>query len=161
METRDISHSLVTLAHELLRGPERAGQAYMLNTGDIGLLRSLDAISAESASRTSLGGASIAAHVDHLRYGLSLMNAWSGGASPWDTADFTASWHIAAVSDAEWLDLRSRFRTESQRWLEAMRGRREITDEEANILLGAVAHLAYHIGAIRQIDKSTRGPKAE
>jgi hypothetical protein len=160
METRNISQSLVTLAHELLHGPEKPGQAYMLNTGDIGLLRSLDAISADGASRRSQGGATIAAHVDHLRFGLSLMNAWSGGASPWDTADFTASWKISAVSEGEWRDLRSRFRAESERWLDAMRERRELTDEEANILLGAVAHLAYHLGAIRQIDKTTRGPSA-
>ena len=160
MQTRDISHSLVTLASELLHGPERSGQAYMLNTGDVGLLGSLDAISADGASRTSQGGASIAAHVDHLQFGLSLMNAWSGGANPWDTADFTASWRISTVSDAEWHDLRSRLHAESQRWLEAMRTRRELTDEEANILLGAVAHLAYHVGAIRQIDKATRGPRA-
>jgi hypothetical protein len=26
-------------------------------------------------------------------------------------------------------------------------------------LLASVAHLAYHLGAIRQIDKATRGPK--
>ena len=160
MQTRDISPSLVTLAYELLHGPEKPGQAYMLKTGDVGLLRSLDAISADSASRTSQGGATIAAHVDHLRFGLSLMNAWSGGANPWDTADFTVSWRISAVSEAEWQDLRSRFRAESQRWLEAMRARRELTDEETNILLGAVAHLAYHFGAIRQIDKNTRGPRA-
>ena len=160
MQTRDISLNLVTLAYELLHGPERPGQAYMLNTGDAGLLRSLDAISAEGASSTSQGGASIAAHVDHLRFGLSLMNAWSGGANPWDTADFTASWRISAVSDAEWQDLRSRLRAESQRWLEAMRARRELTDEETNIVLGAVAHLAYHVGAIRQIDKAARGPRA-
>jgi hypothetical protein len=26
---------------------------------------------------------------------------------------------------------------------------------------GSVAHLAYHLGAIRQIDRATRGPTAE
>jgi hypothetical protein len=26
-------------------------------------------------------------------------------------------------------------------------------------MVASVAHLAYHLGAIRQIDKSTRGPK--
>jgi hypothetical protein len=26
-------------------------------------------------------------------------------------------------------------------------------------LVGSIAHFAYHLGAIRQIDKSTRGPK--
>ena len=160
MQTRNISQTLVTLFRELVYGPERPGQAYMLNTGDIGLLRSLDAIPADAASRTSQGGASIAAHVDHLRYGLSLMNAWSGGANPWDFADFTASWRISAVTDAEWQRLRSQLRDESQRWLDAMRAPRELADDELNIVCGVTAHLAYHLGAIRQIDKVTRGPKA-
>jgi hypothetical protein len=160
MQTRDISQSLVTLVRELLYGPDKPGQAYMLNTGDRGLLHSLDLISADGASRTSQGGASIAAHVDHLCYGLSLMNAWSGGANPWDTADFTASWRRSTVTDEEWQRLRSRLRDESQRWLDALRAKRELTDEEVNIVGGVTAHLAYHLGAIRQIDRAARGPRA-
>jgi hypothetical protein len=155
-----VSQSFAALFHELVHGPERPGQAYMLNTGDAGLLRSLDAITASDASHSSAGGASIAAHVDHLSYGLSLLNAWRGGANPWDTADFTASWRIGPVSDAEWLELRSRLRAESQQWLDAMRAMRELSDKEANIVFGSIAHLGYHLGAIRQIAKGTRGPKA-
>lgn len=157
---RDVSESFAGLFRELLHGPERPGQAYMLNTGDVGLLRSLDAISATDASRSSQGGATIAAHVDHLCYGLSLLNAWSSGASPWDTADFSASWRRTTVTDAEWQDLRSRLRAESQRWLDAVRGRQLQTTIEANEVFGSIAHLAYHLGAIRQIDKTTRGPQA-
>ena len=26
-------------------------------------------------------------------------------------------------------------------------------------MIGSIAHFAYHVGAIRQIDKGTRGPK--
>jgi hypothetical protein len=26
-------------------------------------------------------------------------------------------------------------------------------------MIGSIAHLGYHLGAIRQIDKQTRGPK--
>jgi hypothetical protein len=26
-------------------------------------------------------------------------------------------------------------------------------------MISSIAHLAYHLGAIRQIDKSTRGPR--
>ena len=41
----------------------------------------------QAASQTSHGGASIAAHVAHLTYGLSLMNRWAGGeANPFATA---------------------------------------------------------------------------
>jgi hypothetical protein len=28
-------------------------------------------------------------------------------------------------------------------------------------MAGSVAHVAYHLGAIRQIDRATRGPTAE
>ena len=160
MDARDFSDAFGGLFRELLNGPERPGQAYMLNTGDIGLLRSLDAISAEGASRSSQGGATIAAHVDHLRYGLSLLNAWSSGANPWDTADFTTSWRISTVTDAEWRELRSQLRAESQKWMEAVRGRHLTTATEASEVFGSIAHLAYHLGAIRQIEKEARGPKA-
>lgn len=30
-----------------------------------------------------------------------------------------------------------------------------------NGAIGSIAHLAYHLGAIRQIDRGTRGPSAE
>ena len=38
---------------------------------------------------------------------------------------------------------------------------REMSDVELNSVIGSVAHLAYHLGAIRQIDRSIQGPKAE
>ena len=38
---------------------------------------------------------------------------------------------------------------------------REVTDVQLGWMMGSVAHLAYHFGAIRQIDRATRGPTAE
>lgn len=74
-----LHRSLEILFRELIDGPEAAA-AWMLNSGDIGLLRSLDKLTAEAASTAPVvGAASIAAHVDHVRYGLSLMNRWSHG----------------------------------------------------------------------------------
>ena len=55
------------------------------------LLRSLDKISAADASRSVNDGATIAAHAQHVRYGLSLMNRWAAGESPFADADWTAS----------------------------------------------------------------------
>ena len=82
--TDAVHASLALLFAELIDGPA-ADASYMLNGGDPGLLRSLDRLSAESASKLSpAGGASIAAHVDHLCYGLELMLRWSDGeADPW------------------------------------------------------------------------------
>jgi hypothetical protein len=56
METSDRLHaSLAQLFGELIDGPPPKA-AYMLNAGDPGLLRSLDALSAAAASRPSPAG---------------------------------------------------------------------------------------------------------
>jgi hypothetical protein len=61
----------------------------------VGLLRSLDKLSADDASRSVNDGATIAAHAQHVRYGLSLMNRWANeGGNPF--------------ADAKWDDVRGR-----------------------------------------------------
>ncbi len=157
MNTRDVSDTLATLLGELVDGPP-GPVAYMVNPGDLGLLRSLDALTARDASGAVAGGASIAAHVDHLRYGLSLMNRWSTGENPFDSADWSASWRKTSVSDTEWQELRTALRTEAHRWLAAVRAPREVSAVDLNGIVGSIAHLAYHLGAIRQINRATRGP---
>jgi hypothetical protein len=159
MNTRDFCNALTTLFAELVDGASQP-EAYMLNRGDPGLLRSLDKLSATAASATTKNGSSIAAHVDHLRYGLSLMNRWSAGESPFDDADWTASWRRTRVSATQWKQLREQLADEAHRWLESLRKPREIDQSELNSVIGSVAHLAYHVGAIRQIDLSARGPSA-
>jgi hypothetical protein len=157
MRTDDISRSLAVLFSELVEGAPTTG-AYMLNAGDAGLLRSLDRLSAAAASAPTATGSSIAAHVDHLRYGLSLMNRWSGGENPFGDADWSASWKRTTVSEEEWQRLRSNLRVETARWSEALRTPRDVREIELNGMIGSIAHLAYHLGAIRQIDATARGP---
>ena len=153
--------SLALLFAELTDGPSPEA-AYMLNGGDPGLLRSLESLSAEAASRPSApGAASIAAHVDHLCYGLDLMNRWHDGeADPWSSADWTASWRRITVTEREWAALLERFRQATRRWHEALGSPREMSTVELNGVIASIAHLAYHVGAIRQIDRSIQGPKA-
>lgn len=157
MNTRDLNATLTTLFGELVNGAPAEG-AYMLNRGDVGLLRSLDRLTAPDASAIVHGGASIAAHVDHLRYGLSLMNRWSAGENPFDGADWATSWRTTAVSDAQWQQLRGSFAMEARLWLEALATPREVAPIELAGVIGSIAHLAYHLGAIRQIDRTARGP---
>ena len=157
-----LGDSLAVLASELLEGP--TGDCYVLNKGDDGLLGSLARLSAASASAIpSPGGASIAAHVDHVLYGLQLLNRWvDGEENPWADADWTASWRRTSVSDAEWQRLREQFRHEGRRCRDALS--QAGSDLEGPALTGAIAilaHMAYHLGAIRQIDRSIRGPSAD
>lgn len=161
MNTTDVAHSLAALLAELVDGAPVTG-AYMLNRGDRGLLRSLDALDASAASRVHPGGASIAAHVDHVRYGLTLLNRWAAGEqNPWADADWTVSWRRTAVSASEWIALRTALRDEARRWADAVSTPRDVNDVELNGVIGSIAHLAYHLGAIRQMDRAARGPSAE
>jgi hypothetical protein len=157
IRTDDLATTLSTLFSELVAGAPASG-GYMLNPGDAGLLRSLDKVPAAAASAVTPTGSSIAAHVDHLRYGLSLMNRWSAGENPFKDADWSASWKKTAVSETEWQTLRSELRLEADRWLNTLRTAREVQEIELNGMIGSIAHLAYHLGAIRQINQTLRGP---
>jgi hypothetical protein len=157
MDTTPIASSLTTLLSELADGPKSGG--FVLNRGDVGLLRSLAALSAADASRSENGGATIAAHADHLRYGISLMNRWAAGENPWNGADWSESWRISTINDAEWADIRGRLGDEAHRWLSAVGTPREVNELELNGMIGSIAHLAYHLGAIRQIGREARGPR--
>jgi len=153
-----VQRSIITLLRELADGPAPE-TAWVLNPGDEGLLRALDKLSASAASKV-LGTSSIAAHVDHLRYGLELMNRWSKGESPFADADYSASWRRVSVSDEEWRKLQQRLRAEVEQWSTAIRQPRDLTDADLTGIVASVVHLAYHVGAIRQMDRSVQGPKA-
>jgi hypothetical protein len=160
MAEPDTIATLVQLLNELLDGSV-TGAAWMLNPEDPGLLRSLAKLSAAEASAIpSAGGASVAAHVDHLRYGLSLLNRWSQGEQPFADADYSASWRRTAVSEPEWESLREALRREATAWREALQRPRALSQFELTGVVASVAHLAYHLGAIRQLNRATRGPAA-
>ena len=157
MKTNDVANTLGTLFSELAEGAPESG-AYILNAGDAGLIRSLDKLSAADASVPTTTGSTIAAHVDHVRYGLSLLNRWSAGENPFQDADWSASWKKTKVSDDEWRQRREDLRTEATRWRNTLRTPREVREIELNGMIGSIAHLAYHLGAIRQINSAIRGP---
>jgi DinB superfamily len=163
MDTKStLASALARLFSELVDGPAADG-AYMLNSGDPGLLNSLDRLSAAAASqKPTPDGASIAAHVDHVCYGIELMNRWSGGnPDPWSGADWAASWKRTSLDDGQWAALRNRLREQCRQWHDALQRPREMSLVDMNTVIGTIAHLGYHLGAIRQIDRSIQGPKAE
>ena len=159
MRTTDMSPVLALLFSELVNGTGDSG-AFILNSGDVGLLRSLDKIPAADASRAVNGGASIAAHTRHVQYGLSLMNRWATeGGNPFADATWDEAWKTSVVDAAEWDAIRNGLGEETTRWLQALKTPRDVAEAELNGMIGSIAHLAYHLGAIRQINKDARGPR--
>jgi hypothetical protein len=144
--------ALSKLLIEIFNGPP-GEEAYILNPGDPGLLGQLESIDARAASsRPMPGKTTIAAHVDHVNYGISLLNRWiAGEANPWASADWNASWERTSVSDDQWRALRETFRREVETWRQAVDVRSDWDDIAAAGALASAAHAAYHLGAIRQI----------
>ena len=159
MRTDDTARSLSHLFSELTDGVTSSG-GFVLNTGDLGLLRSLDGLSAAEASGSANDGATIAAHTQHVRYGLSLMNEWAAkDGNPFANAKWDEAWKVKAVDEAQWAEIRNGLKEEVRQWVEVLSTPREASGVEYTGLLASVAHLAYHFGAIRQIATSARGPK--
>jgi hypothetical protein len=150
----DAVHGLLT---ELADGPPDA--AYVLNRGDRGLLASLRSLSAAQASARPQGRSSIASHVHHLRYGLSLINRWARGEDPYGDATWSESWRHQQVNDTEWAELVTGLGSEIRNWQEAMALPRPLDSASLRETIGSVVHLAYHLGAIRQLDAAAAGPR--
>ena len=154
MSTTDsvFQRALSNMLTEVFDGPP-GQEAYLLNPGDPGLLRQLDAIDAAAASRRPMPGkTTIAAHVDHLHHGLAVLNRWAAGeANPWAGADWNASWQRTTVTDEQWRTLRAGLREEAEKWRKVIAARTNWDAMAAAAALSTVAHTAYHFGAIRQI----------
>jgi hypothetical protein len=159
MRTTEVCSALTRLFSELVDGTSGT-DAFILNSGDIGLRRSLDKLSAADASRSLEGGATIAAHTQHVCYGLSLMNRWAlEGGDPFADATWDVAWRTSDVDEPQWKEIRNSLGDEAHRWLKALGSSREVSDLELVGMIASIAHLAYHLGAIRQIIKAARGPK--
>jgi hypothetical protein len=160
MRTDPFAPVLTRLFSEFIDGAPGQGDAFMLNSGDVGLLRSLDKLSAADASRSVNDGATIAAHAQHVRYGLSLMNRWAAeGGNPFADAKWDEAWKVSAVDDAAWEEIRRGLRDEAHRWLQVLDSPREVSAIELTGMIASIGHLGYHLGAIRQINKQVRGPR--
>jgi hypothetical protein len=160
VRTDKVAASLTELFAELIKGANTPGEAFVLNSGDLGILRSLDKLSAAEASYSINEGATIAAHAQHLRYGLSLMNRWARkGGDPYADAKWDEAWRTSSVTDHEWNEIRSGLRDEAKSWLHELGESRKVTTKELSGMIATIVHMAYHLGAMRQISKTARGPR--
>jgi len=159
MLTPETSQALARLFSELTLGTNPEG-AYVLNRGDVGLIRSLERLPADEASRSANGGATIAAHALHVCYGLSLFNRWaSEGGDPFSDARWDSAWKTTTVDESAWREIQDALRKEAAQWLDVLEVPREVDDIALTGMIASIVHLSYHLGAIRQIGKATRGPR--
>jgi hypothetical protein len=115
-------------------------------TGAFGTISSLSAV--QASERGGPGRTTIAGHINHLSSSLALSTLGLRGQST--SRDRGRSWTVTTVDDAGWADLQARLRREYQSLVVAVETHAVWDEDALGVAIGAIAHAAYHLGAIRQ-----------
>ena len=145
-----VTVSLVTrMLREAFEGPPGPWTYFTDTSPGTGAFGTIDGLSVAQASQAGgPGHTTIAGHVNHLSASLALSTRGLRGEST--SRDRGGSWTVAAVDDADWAALRARLRREYESLRVAVETRAVWDEDALGVALGAIAHAAYHLGAIRQ-----------
>ncbi len=138
---------LLAVLREALEGPPERWSYFTDNRPDAGLIATLAPLTAADASRP-VAGTSVAAHVHHASWALGATSAWIRGDR--SRRDWKESWQVNTVDDAAWKRLVGELRRRYEDLRQTIQAHALDGEEAFGGALGAIAHLAYHLGAIRQ-----------
>lgn len=142
-----VDQLLATLS-EGFEGPGEQKFTYFLDKApDAGLRNLLAGMTPEEASKT-IGGNSVAAHAHHLLFSFEAFGGFIAGDRR--KRDWDESWKVSTVDGGSWAKLQSDLESAYASLVRTIRENAEKSEPAAGGSVGAVAHLAYHIGAIRQ-----------
>ncbi|EYB69296.1 hypothetical protein DEIPH_ctg008orf0004 [Deinococcus phoenicis] len=123
-------------------------------SGNHGLLATLERLSAAQASR-DVHGSTVAGHARHTAFHLEVIVRWErdGDRGPFD---WKGSFQPAQIGEEDWAALRARVRQTYEELVKFARTQAvaPATGDATGGLAGAVAHVAYHLGSIRQLVKA-------
>jgi hypothetical protein len=150
MSTSSIVESAtVTLLRETFEGPTGPSTYFIDNDPKAGFFSVLDALSAAEASRpTRPGGPTIAGHAFHAGFHLETSSAWLRGDH--DPRDWAKSWEVGKVDETAWAGIRQELRHQYAELLRTVETEPAANGVELASTIGAIAHAAYHLGAVRQ-----------
>jgi hypothetical protein len=141
---------VLDLLKETFEGSPPSGSAYTDPGPGGGIFGTLSPIDSKAASEPRCGS-SIAAQVGHIVFAIDAASAWIRGDH--SSRKWKESWRISTVSDAEWNDLRQQVEAGYRDLRAAIESHAATSDDAFGSAVAIVAHMAYHLGAIRQKTK--------
>jgi len=140
---------LTRMLREAFEGPPGPWTYFTDTAPGTGIFGTIGGVSAAEASRQGgPGHTTIAGHVHHLSASVALSTRGLRGESA--ARDRSRSWTVSAVDDTGWADVRARLRREYEGLLVAVETHARWDEDALGVAIGAIAHAAYHLGAIRQ-----------
>ena len=144
--TSDFVDNLFTLLVETFENPPK----HMYLDQRAGVFDTLDAISAEQASRPVVeGGTSIAAQLEHTRFYLDAIEQFMNGRT--EKVDWQESWQVEQVTPEAWECLKQDLKATYESVTTKFKSIEAWGDDEIGDSMAMVVHTAYHLGAIRQM----------
>ena len=147
-----MSEALFDQMQELLRETfegARPGEGTQYLDHHSGIRNTLTHLTAEQASRRNGQHPSIAAHVRHMIFHLRVSHEWVGGDHR--KRDWKGSFEPQSVTAEEWARLQQESEATREEFLRVMKSLPPETFVAEGCGTGAIAHLAYHLGSIRQL----------
>ncbi len=146
LEFTNFKRAFLAVLTETMEGPQEY-VAY-LNRGS-GFFPSLDNLDHLSASKQLTGQTTIAAHIKHSCIHLTAIISLIRGKP--ERVDWPSTWLGATVTQQEWQTSLENMKSAYQELVSVFDEGINWGHKEVAAAMAALAHLAYHLGAIRQI----------
>ena len=150
MTSPAVTVSLVTrMLHEAFEGPPGPWTYFTDAAPGTGVFATIEALSAAQASQQGgPGHTTIAGYVHHMSSSIALSTRALHGEPA--SRDRSRSWTVTTVDEAGWAALRRGLRRAYDSLLVAVETHTAWDEDALGVAFGAIAHTAYHLGAIRQ-----------
>lgn len=140
---------LTRMLREAFEGPPGPWTYFTDTAAGTGVFGTIAALTASQASQAGgPGHTTIAGHVHHLSSSLALTIRGLRGESA--SRDRSGTWTVSVVDDAAWKALQGTLRREYESLRMTVETHAMWDEDALGAASGAIAHTAYHLGAIRQ-----------
>ena len=131
--------------------PDKPWSYFTDPSGDAGYFGTLAKLDAAAASRR-VGATSVAAQVGHVTFAMRASAAFiAGDLNPPGLERWRQSWQVpAALDEPAWRRMRAELEAAYDRLRRTIEAQAASGPQPMGGAIGAIAHVAYHLGAIKQ-----------
>jgi hypothetical protein len=148
MTSDGVTSQLLAVLKETIEGPGEGGSFFL--DPNTGLLQTLETLNLERVfASPAPGRPSIAAHVKHTSFHMNAICAWPRGDH--SRRDWPSSFVLENHDAATWTALLEELKFEYGDFQNVIREFASGSDEALGGAVGGIVHVAYHLGAIRQL----------